>query len=630
MQKTKARAAGVKPFGASVSPWLVIGASVILAAVVLVLAVVNVGRGKEHMSQLLSEKGASLIRAIEAGARTGMMGAFGSLKLQTLLEETARQPDIQFLAVTDASGRILAHSDRELVGERFLEPEEMFDLNVGETAKFRTVRDDDGSRAFMVYREFLPGKREIPGPPAAGAELAPTPEAPGRGHGPGGPSGPRGRGRQANPFLCSEFCDAEGQPLDMTTIRLVIFLGMDIAPFEEARQADLRATVLTSAIIAVLGLASVVSLFWASSYRASRRQLSDARAVSAEVVAALPVGLVVTDRENRIAYVNRAAGRFTGREQAGLAGLSPEDILPAELSARLAAVKPGDPLAEREMEVDFGQGRTVPLAVTAAVIRGEDGDGKEEPVGRLLVLRDLTEVRRLEAEVRRREKLAAIGNLAAGVAHEIRNPLSSIKGYAAYFGSKFPPGSEDRKSAEVMVSETDRLNRVISDLLELSRPSEVSLEPQELLPVVDHSLRLVARDAAYKRLRIVTEGLDELPPVAIDPDRLAQALLNIYLNAIQAMQPGGRLTIRAGLEDSTHIFLEVEDTGAGIPAEDLSKVFDPYYTTKAKGTGLGLAIVHRIVEAHGGRVTVSSRQGQGTTVRLVLPLEPGGQTPEKA
>lgn len=226
------------------------------------------------------------------------------------------------------------------------------------------------------------------------------------------------------------------------------------------------------------------------------------------------------------------------------------------------------------------------------------------------------EVKRLEKEMRRREKQAAVGDLAAGVAHELRNPLSSIKGYATYFGSRFPDGSEDREAARIMVQEVDRLNRVITDLIGVTRPTDIHPVTTDMGRLVDDILRLLAQDASQRGVELRREG----PSVFawIDPDRLRQAVLNVCLNAVEAMQDGGSLLLRLSA-DEDHVLLDVVDNGPGIPPELLSRIFDPYFTTKSQGTGLGLVIVMNIVEAHGGSVHVASEPGLGTTVHFSMP-----------
>ncbi len=237
------------------------------------------------------------------------------------------------------------------------------------------------------------------------------------------------------------------------------------------------------------------------------------------------------------------------------------------------------------------------------------------------------EVHRLEGEVRRNEKLAAVGTLAAGVAHEIRNPLSSIKGYATYFHQTSPEGSEARQAARIMVAEVDRLNRVVTDLLGLSRPDSVKLKPIRIDYAVDHVRRLLRHNALQRNIKVVSRMAPHVPMVEGDLERLSQALLNICLNSIEAMPDGGTLEIAVS-GGKKKVCVMTRDRGAGIGPEIMPRIFDPYFTTKGSGTGLGLPMAHKIVKAHGGNISVYSRQktenSQGLTIfRICLPIYNG-------
>ena len=217
------------------------------------------------------------------------------------------------------------------------------------------------------------------------------------------------------------------------------------------------------------------------------------------------------------------------------------------------------------------------------------------------------------------EESRPLGSLAAGMAHEIRNPLSSIKGFATYFRERYRDIPEDRDTADILIQEVDRLNRVITQLLEFARPLTLRQVPVDLAEVAERALQVVSGEAREKGISLKTRLPRDLPKVPADPDRLQQVFLNLYLNALAAMEPGGVLTTAASAAPDGTVRLQVTDTGAGIPEEDLGRVFDPYYTTKASGTGLGLAIVHKIVEAHGGDIRLESVPGRGTTVSVRIP-----------
>ncbi len=668
----------------------------VLALVVAVLTVLNHDGEQEAMRRILSEKGASLIRAFEAGARTGMRGrASGDLRLQVLLEEMADQPDIHFIAVTDRQGVVLAHSDPEWIGRPLADPETMAALAVpspphrrrdggldkgtgappdGETPDRREapdrpadrptdhegqqprdevgwrLMDAGGERAFLVYRTFIPLRRT------------------GRSMGMGSMGGMgghmMGHGQRDAEHNGMAWGSLPGwlrreMEADMRAERdappPVIIVALDTAPFDAARAADQRHTLVMLSILALLGAAGALSLLWARHARASRRLVRQAQSFALHVVTSLPDGLVVLDGAGRVATCNAAARDLLRLGDSVPVGAAPASVLPAplaELAGQLAdgAAQDGEDVRPRfgeEVTLDcpVAGGPPVPMSVRGVRIATGGGDAD---AGAILILRDLREVRRLQDEVRRREKLAAIGSLAAGVAHELRNPLSSIKGYATYFGSRFAEGSEDREAARVMVQEVERLNRVISDLIGLARPSDIAPRPVDAGFLVRHVLRLVRQDAAHRgvTVRVEPDGMDGpdsvsgvvgagpqggveralpqsgVPRALLDPDRFSQALLNVFLNALEAMPHGGELAVRLAAAPGNRIAVSVRDTGSGIAPEHLATIFDPYFTTKSQGTGLGLAIVHKIVEAHGGEVSLRSAPGQGTEVTFLLPAEP--------
>jgi len=242
-------------------------------------------------------------------------------------------------------------------------------------------------------------------------------------------------------------------------------------------------------------------------------------------------------------------------------------------------------------------------------------------LGHVLLFKDLSEVQALRREIARNQRLASIGRLAAGVAHEIRNPLSSIKGFATYFKERYRENKEDQQTADIMIQEVERLNRVVGQLLEFARPINISRKSTSIAAIIEDSLRLVEREAFRKNIKIETRFSSPVNEIFIDPDRINQILLNLYLNAIEAMENGGRLSVVLLLdEDKKWIKIRVKDTGAGIKKEELAHIFDPYFTTKPSGTGLGLAIVHNIINAHDGKMKVESSPEKGTAVTLFLPI----------
>jgi two-component system, NtrC family, sensor histidine kinase HydH len=574
------------------SPWIILGSVAILLITVIVLAVQNYNREKLYMSRILSEKGAALIKGLEAGSRTGMMGMmWGGQQIQTLIEETALLPDILYIMITTREGLVLAGSHRNFIGT--MAARSYFDENdLTDSIHWKMIHTENNQRAFEVYKYFKPLS--------------------GRDNRMNDRMRQFMRRRAMMPGSGNEWCF----PSSTSGQEQIILVGLDPAPFEDARKEDIRNTVIISGVLVILGLTGFISMFWMHSYHATKKSLQDTSAVADEVVTSLPVGLIATDKDKKIAFCNSAAERITGLDLIQARGKYLKSIFPGPISGLIESLDRGESIIEKEMECEFIKKKVVPVSVSASKIINEEG----QFIGQVLIIRDLREVRRLQEEIRRKETLVAIGGLAAGVAHEIRNPLSSIKGIASYFKDKFEDSTGDKEMAGVMIQEVDRLNRVISELLEFARPTDLNLQKTDMNSLIEHSVKLIEKEASVKGISIEVDLLQQALMAEFDSDRFSQCLLNLYLNALQSMEKGGRLSISAGLTGKDTIGIDIKDTGSGIQPENLKQIFDPYYTTKSKGTGLGLAIVHKIVEAHHGQIKIRSVPGQGTTVTVRIPV----------
>ena len=234
----------------------------------------------------------------------------------------------------------------------------------------------------------------------------------------------------------------------------------------------------------------------------------------------------------------------------------------------------------------------------------------------------LQEVKALEIEVLHRERLSALGNLAAAVAHEVRNPLNAISMGLQRLKVEFQP-TEDREQysrlTELMFGEVHRLNSIVEQFLSLARPVEIKAEALPLPEILKELAALEESHAQQSNVQIRVVAAPNLPPLKADPSHLTQVLLNLMLNGLQAMPHGGTLTLEAKTSNGNFL-IAVTDTGTGIAPENLSRIFEPYFTTKAKGTGLGLAISRRIIEAHGGTITAANQSGGGCRFEISLPL----------
>ena len=566
------------------------GAVAVLLPLVIFITVENINRQKEKSIHLLLEKGAALIRSFEAGTRTGMMGRqWGAFQLQQLLAETAQQPDIVYLIVADENGKAIAHSNPEQIGRIYGTGLDLKRISNAKNLQWRQISGPDGQNVFEVYRKFIPT-----GPPRGMGMMRRHHGMMGRQREPDGPE--------------NENIAGSAQ---------IIFVGLDMRPIEEARKEDVRHAVIMGAILLLVGFAGFTLLFLVQSYRATRASLSRIKAFSDNIVENVPIGLLALDHQGRIAAFNRGAEAILQCSAPEVMGQAASKCLPAELLKEINHSQTHDDIIEKEIEYTTAEGKTVPLEIGASSIKDENNDF----VGNVLLFKDLTEVRALRQEIARNQRLATVGRLAAGVAHEIRNPLSSIKGFATYFKERYPDRPQDQQTATIMIQEVDRLNRVVGQLLEFSRP--IAMKPQKVsLPsFIADSIKLIEDRAAEKNISIHVYNNARVDEVRIDPDRINQVLLNLYLNAVDAMESGGELKVEISADGQDRdIVIQVSDTGSGISPEDLAKIFEPYFTTKSTGTGLGLAIAHNIIEAMGGSIKVTSNSGKGTSFRVTIPF----------
>jgi two-component system sensor histidine kinase HydH len=237
----------------------------------------------------------------------------------------------------------------------------------------------------------------------------------------------------------------------------------------------------------------------------------------------------------------------------------------------------------------------------------------------MLLIQDLSNVRELENQLQRSERDAAVGKMAAGVAHELRNPLSSIKGLALLLKSKFNLNDESaQQTADLLVDEVERLNRSISELLDYARPAKLEHRPLIIDDLLSRALMLVRSDAEAGNVEVIEDYRCGASTIDGDEDKLTQVVLNLCLNSIQAMKDGGTLSLSSSLLDGW-VTIEISDTGSGISAQNKQRIFEPYFTTKEDGTGLGLAMSAQIIEDHHGQIEISSEPGNGTTVFVKLP-----------
>ena len=363
-------------------------------------------------------------------------------------------------------------------------------------------------------------------------------------------------------------------------------------------------------------------------------ELADLKSYTDNILASLTTGIVTVDLDGRVVTLNPAAEMMTGFFAGEVAGRyctevfvqTPEmgEILMEAIGSRAASPGVAATLRRRN-------GRTVPIEISTVPLKG--GDGKD--LGVIAAMRDITVVRELEQRLRRSDRLAALGSLAAGLAHEIKNPLTSLLTFSRHLTRRFDDEQFRAKFQSVVPRELERINGIVERLLELSRPARLTFSPVRLPALVERAAELYAHEMETAGVRVVREYARDLPTVWADPNALYEGLVNLVRNALDAMPSGGRLTLRAGWADgdaalpgrrpatgARRVRIEIADSGVGINPADADRVFNPFFTTKDGGTGLGLALTHKIVEDHGGSIDFRSVPGAGTTFRLDIPLFP--------
>ncbi|MDN4592387.1 ATP-binding protein [Polycladomyces subterraneus] len=235
------------------------------------------------------------------------------------------------------------------------------------------------------------------------------------------------------------------------------------------------------------------------------------------------------------------------------------------------------------------------------------------------IAKDITEYKKTDELLQRSEKLSAVGQLAAGVAHEIRNPLTALKGFLQLQRHN---SNQSDEHLSIMLAELERIDQIVSELLVLSKPQTIQFSPVDLLRLLEQVIMLINTQAIMNNVEIVISEFDsEIPTMMGEENQLKQLLINLLKNAIEAMPNGGIIDIRCRMIRERSVLIRITDQGCGIPEEQLQKISEPFFSTKAKGTGLGLVVSHRIVENHRGKLTITSQPGQGTRVDIVLPVQ---------
>ncbi len=340
----------------------------------------------------------------------------------------------------------------------------------------------------------------------------------------------------------------------------------------------------------------------------------------------LTSGIIAVNADQTVTVFNQQAQQLTGLSEADVLNRAMTRLPPLLVEGLENVLQTGESFRDRDGTIRL-HGEDVPVRLSAALFHGHTG----RPLGALLVFNDMTQLKKMEEQIRRTDRLASIGTLSAGMAHEIKNPLVTIKTFTQLLPRQYAESDFRETFFDLVGQEVKRIDTIVNRLLNFARPARAALAPVSLHQTVENSLRLVEQQLAQKGIRLDSRLEAGRHLIEADAEQLNQMFVNFFLNAIQAMDAGGTLTVVSSLKTPAFphaaddcagpvIQLDIRDTGCGIPPAELSRIFDPFFTTKEQGIGLGLSVSHGIIQEHNGSIDVESEPGTGTVFHIQFPL----------
>jgi PAS domain S-box-containing protein len=409
-------------------------------------------------------------------------------------------------------------------------------------------------------------------------------------------------------------------------VLLVVALAVSVMLYvswnQEIWRHDLVIMGLLLVAVSAISIVAVISFLHNDN---SKRTLEEVKGLARNILGSIPTGVLTVNRNGVITAVNPTAEAVLKRAAADLLGNSYESVFASGEIIREVlegALKNHRHMSQKDLPYEGINGRLQTIRVSTVELAGDDG----QPAGVLLQAQDVTEWLGLEQRVRVAEKLAALHTLSAGVAHELRNPLSAmdlnLHLLEGELQEQAPLKSGTAHYLQVLNAECRRLSAILDNFMKFARPSSVDTHEVDVHRVIKHIVALMQLEAQEHKIHLEQSIEKDLPPVLGDETQISQVLVNVVVNAFHAMAEGGRCHI-AATTCTTHgsrwVEISVRDTGVGIPEEALPRLFEPFYTTKPSGSGLGLAIAYRIMQDHGGLISVSGAPGTGTVVALRFP-----------
>ncbi len=556
-------------------------ATVMLAVLLVYSTLANIHRTRTVMEKFLRDKGETVIRSLEAGGRTsmmmqGMMGGGGN-PLHTLLVENGKEKDILFIRLSGRDGSILDETGHP----------SSFSLGKNDIARLLStgkslISIDATTGMFVVSRVFRFST----------------------GYSGGGMMGRMG--------------SMPGMGTYGISGNSVISIGLSSTLFDDARRQDVHHAMFMAAILFLVGAAGLYFLFLYQRMRIARMNLADMKLYTDNVFESIPVGLVALDTGNRIVSCNRKTEEILGRSLETIRGVSIHDAFP---NCPLHIEDICNDMLDHPSDCLRADEKVVPVSINGSYLVNHLG----KKIGKVLIIKDMSAISDMKVQLERSRRMAALGQMAAGIAHEIRNPLGTLRGFAHYFGNQPGAGEETKNYADLMVSEVDRLNQTVSSLLQFARPREPQMRRLSLDELFAKTVSLMKADLANKHLDFHTQTNTGISFTG-DPDLLLQILMNLLKNSIASTESGDEISL-LGSEDRHFVRITVADTGCGMTDQEKERMFDPFFTTKKTGTGLGLTVSHQIIEQHKGSFEIRSPPEKAPASPFSSPKNNGNDLP---
>jgi two-component system sensor histidine kinase HydH len=547
-----------------------LAATIVLAVLLTFSTVKNINRAQSLMENFLQDKGETILRSIEAGSRASMVMMHhmtGQDPLHTLLIENSKEEDILFITVINNDGSII-----DQAGYPHNAGLSSTDIETMAATGQAVTRLDREAGIYMYAKFFTVGDR---------MRKMHMPE------------------QERQQWL-----------QQLAASQKIIAIGLLTEEFDIARKQDTNHAMFMGAILFLIGSAGFYFLFLYQKMRTTGANLADMKLYTDSIIESIPVSLLSLNADDRIVSCNQNTEDLFGVSLEELLGQPVNTAFPD--CANAIADSCGSSF-EHPAEYKSSDGRIIPLRISCSpLVNHEDAR-----IGKVLVIRDMSSIRNMEIQLERSRRMAALGKMAAGIAHEIRNPLGTLRGFAQFFGSKPGTAEDNRKYSNLMISEIDRLNLTVSGLLQFSRPREPQLQQVSVDALFAKTIMLMEADLADNDIEFSCQ-INTGVTLTADPDLLLQVLMNLLKNSINASSSGAKISLKCE-DDDHHVRISVSDSGSGMSESEREKMFDPFFTTTRTGTGLGLAVSHQIIDQHQGTFEVVTEKDKGTTITMVLP-----------